>query len=163
MSERSRLDDWIEAARDDLAQREPDLLAEQQLLARVREVNALQSIAESRVDVPQRNRRTAPLWRRWSFGLPVAAAAALVMAVAMTTLMSAGPEAPAVSRTPFFALVAPEAMAAERSALLVSSHVSGANLADYGLPIDPARVDQPIPAEFLLSRAGVVLAVRFTE
>ena len=65
--------------------------------------------------------------------------------------------------SPFFSLVAPEAMAAQRSAVLVASQVSGAALADYGLPLDPARVDEPIAAEFLLSPAGVVLAVRFTE
>ena len=66
-------------------------------------------------------------------------------------------------RTPFLALVASEAIAAEPSALIVSSQVAGSTLSDYGLPVDPARIDQPVRAEFLLSPTGLVLAVRFAE
>ena len=73
------------------------------------------------------------------------------------------PQSDETVRTPFLALVASEAIAAEPSAVIVPSQVSGAALSDYGLPVDPARVDQPIRAEFLLSPTGLILAVRFAE
>lgn len=87
----------------------------------------------------------------------------LVIAISVVAFAPNVPQGDATVRTPFLALVASEAIAAERSALIVSSQVSGAALADYGLPLDPARVDQPIRADFLVSPTGFVLAVRFTE
>jgi len=166
---RTRLDDWLIAARDDVAAHAPDALAEQQLLARAREVWALQSIAAAGADQPvhisRKDRAVSkgPFWRRWTFRLPVALAAAVLIGIGVVLLAPPASDAVAGARSPFFALVAPEAMAAERSAVVVASQVSGAALADYGLPVDPARVDEPIAAEFLISPAGVVLAVRFTE
>jgi hypothetical protein len=53
-------------------------------------------------------------------------------------------------------------MAAE-PAVIVSSQVAAATLSEYGLPVDPARADEPVRAEFLLSPTGLVLAVRFAE
>ena len=49
MEQNTRLDDWLTAARAELAARQPDQLAEQQLLARVREMRALQSVAATRI------------------------------------------------------------------------------------------------------------------
>jgi anti-sigma-K factor RskA len=164
MEHGSRLDDWLAAARSELAQRAPDLLAEQQLLARVREIRALQSVAATRIGVPRHDRRTR-FWRR-PFGWRTAAltgAATLAVAIGAVMLAPNAPRRDATVRTPFLALVASEAIAAEPSALIVSSQVSGATLSDYGLPVDPARIDQPIRAEFLLSPTGLVLAVRFAE
>ncbi len=161
--EQDRLDDWLAAARSDLAERRPDLLAEHQLLARVREVRALQSVAATRIE-PRRNpaaglRRRVFNWRAAALG------GAAMLAVALTVLILA-PDSPArdaTVRTPFLALVASEAIAAAPSAVIVSSQVAGATLSDYGLPVDPARIDQPVRAEFLLSPTGLVLAVRFVE
>jgi hypothetical protein len=65
--------------------------------------------------------------------------------------------------TPFIALVGSEALAAARDPIVVPSQVARTTLADYGLPVDPARADEPVGAEFLVSRAGLVLAVRFRE
>ncbi|MGH6610535.1 MAG: hypothetical protein ACRECQ_09775, partial [Burkholderiaceae bacterium] len=131
MDERNtRIDDWLSAARADMSKRAPDQLDEQQLLARFREVKALQSIAELRTE--PRMPRKVPIWRRWSFRLPVALAAAIVLSVGFLMLAPDTPGGNAAVRTPFFALVAPEAMAAERSAVIVPSQVSGAALAEYG-------------------------------
>ena len=166
MEHGSRLDDWLAAERSELAEcGAPDLLAEQQLLARVRETRALQSVAATRIGtLPRRDGRTG-FWRRpfsWRAAAP-AGAATLAITISAVVLVPNAPQSDATVRTPFLALVASEAIAAEPSALIVSSQVSGATLSDYGLPVDPARVDQPIRAEFLLSPTGLILAVRFTE
>jgi hypothetical protein len=169
--QRMKLDDWLDAARADLAERAPSALAEQQLLTRAREAWALQSIAATRMVTPVRTLRegnapdkgAAGRWRLWSFRLPVALAAAIMLGIGVVVYAPVAPDDTPVGRSPFFALVAPEAMATERAAVVVDSQVSGAALADYGLPVDPARVDEPIAAQFLLSPAGVVLAVRFIE
>ncbi len=165
MEHNNRLDDWLAAARVDVAGRTPDLLTEQRLLARVREVMALRSIAATNAEPQIRRARRIRLPRPgFSWLTPAfAVAVSLVIAVGILMIGTSAPDDSATERTPFFALVASEAIAAERSALVVSSQVSGAALADYGLPIDPARVDQPVSAEFLMSPAGIVLAVRFTE
>ena len=166
MEHGSRLDDWLAAARSELPEcGAPDLLAEQQLLARVRETRALQSVAAARIGTqPRRHHRTG-CWHRLLSWRVVALAGAAMLAIAIGALVLAPnqPQSDATVRTPFLALVASEAIAAEPSAVIVSSQVSGAELSDYGLPVDPARVDQPIRAEFLLSPAGLILAVRFAE
>ena len=166
MEHGSRLDDWLAAARSELAEcGKPDLMAEQQLLARVRETRALQSVAATRVDtLPRRDHRTG-FWHRPFSWHAAALAGAAMLAIAISALVLAPnqPQSDATVRTPFLALVASEAIAAEPSAVIVSSQVSGAELSDYGLPVDPERVDQPIRAEFLLSPTGLILAVRFVE
>lgn len=165
MEHGSRLDDWLAAARSELQGCAPDPLAEQQLLARVRETRALQSVAATRINaVPRRDHR-AGFWRQpfsWR-AAALAGAATLAIAVSAVVLVPNAPQSDTTVRTPFLALVASEAIAAESSALIVSSQVSSATLSDYGLPVDPARIDQPIRAEFLLSPTGLILAVRFTE
>ena len=167
--EHKRLDDWLSAARTDLAQRPLDPLAEQQLLSRVREMRALQSVAAARIDIvgperraSRRQRRFAFLeWRGWRTAA-LAGVATLVIALAIAMLAPDTPQRAAEVRTPFLALVASDAMAAE-PAVIVSSQVAAATLSEYGLPVDPARADEPIRAEFLLSPTGLVLAVRFAE
>lgn len=167
--EHKRLDDWLSAARTDLAQRPLDPLAEQQLLSRVREMRALQSVAATRVDIvgPERraSRRQPRLavlaWRGWRTAA-LAGVTTLVIALAIAMLAPEAPQRAAEVRTPFLALVASDAMAAE-PAVIVSSQVAAATLSEYGLPVDPARADEPVRAEFLLSPTGLVLAVRFAE
>ena len=161
MEHGTKLDDWLAAARSDLAQREPDLLAEQQLLARAREVRALQSVAATRAAQTHQRAKRAPFWS-WR-PAAFAGVAAVVVAIGVAALTHVVPRNEATARTPFLALVASEAIAAEPSAVVVSSQVAAATLHDYGLPVDPARADQPVRAEFLVSPAGLVLAVRFAE
>ena len=153
---------WLEAARADVARRAPDPMVESQLLGRVRERRALRSMAAVR---PVPDRRPRPVRRTWLvIGLPVAFAAVMVVLIATRLLAPVVPDGPAGAvATPFIALVGHEALAAERAPVVVSSQVDRAVLADYGLPVDPARADEPLAAEFLVSRAGVVLAVRFID
>ena len=166
MQQNDRLDDWLAAARSDLAQCTPDLLTEQRLLAHVREMRALQLVAATRLSTsPRRDGHTA-FWRRpfrWRTAALAGAATLVGIALSVVVLAPNAPQRDAMVRTPFFALVASEAIAAEPSALIVTSQVAAATLSDYGLPVDPARADQPIRAEFLLSPTGLVLAVRFAE
>jgi hypothetical protein len=164
MEPNRRLDDWLAAARADLSERQPDQLAEQQLLTRVREMRALQAVAATRIAAPSADSAPRP-WRR-VFGRRAAALAAamtLVVALSVIVLLPNRPVHEATVRTPFLALVASEAIAAEPSAVIVASEVPGSALSDYGLPVDPARIDQPVRAEFLLSPTGLLLAVRFAE
>lgn len=169
MEHRTRLDDWFAAARDDLSARMPDPMQEQQLLSRMREVRALQSVAEARLEPPVEpdTRRTPRVSAvrpslRW-FGPVLASALAIMLGLAVLMLVPEGSDSSGSVRRPFLALVTSEAIAAEPSAVIVSSQVSSATLADYGLPLDPARADRLIGAEFLMSPTGTVLAVRFTE
>ncbi len=165
MDEDRRLDHWLAVARAELAKSQPDQLAEQQLLARVREMRALQSVAATRIAASPPVDRSAGIWGRL-FNLRTAAlAGALTVAIAIgaVVLLPNAPPRDAIVRTPFLALVASEAIAAAPSALIVSSEVAGSMLSDYGLPVDPARIDQPVRAEFLLSPTGLLLAVRFAE
>lgn len=158
------LDEWLAVARSDVGRRLPDPLVEQRLLDRMRERRALQSVAAAQ---PPRARpaphRVRP--RLW-FGVPAALASAALAGVSLLVWVFALPVEtiePRLAATPFFALVSADAIAAERSPIVVESTLPRVTLADYGLPIDPARVDEAVGAEFLLSRAGVVLAVRFKE
>lgn len=150
---------WLEAARAEAARRAPDPMVESQLLARVRERGALRSIAAAR---PAPVRAAARPWWRPSFALPVAFAgvAALIIGVRLLAPTPSAVNAREVA-TPFIALVGADALVAERSPVVVTSQVARTALADYGLPVDPARADEPVDAEFLVSASGVVLAVRF--
>lgn len=160
-ADRNPLDDWLAAARDGSGAPRPPAWLEAQLLARFDERCALQALAASRraAAVQRRERH----WR-WPWALPAAALGLVVLATALAALMPAGTSAPADRLPPAFVALAPlEAIAAERGAVLVPGEVARAQLADYGLPVDPARADQPARAEFLLSASGTVLAVRFLE
>lgn len=149
---------WLEAARGEAARRAPDPMVETQLLARVRERGALRTIAAAR---PARV-AAAPWWTRLSFTLPAALAGVVALVVGVRQFAPA-PAAVAAREvaTPFIALVGTDALAAQRAPVVVASQVARTALADYGLPVDPARADEPIDAEFLVSPGGVVLAVRF--
>ena len=78
----------------------------------------------------------------------------IVIALGFVMLPPELPQRDAVVRTPFLALVASEAMAAE-PAVIVSPQVAAATLSEYGLPVDPARADEVVRAEFLLSPTGL--------
>ncbi|HZA94653.1 MAG TPA: hypothetical protein VE421_00850 [Burkholderiaceae bacterium] len=165
MEQKRNIDDWLAAGRAEISGHQPDQLAEQQLLTRVREMRALQSVAATRIAAPTLAEKSHRSWRR-VFGwrsAPLAGVTTLLAALGVVVLLPNAPTRDATVRTPFLALVASEAIAAEPSALIVSSEVPGSALSDYGLPVDPARIDQPVRAEFLLSPTGLLLAVRFAE
>lgn len=151
------LEPWLAAARTDLAQRTPPAWIEAQLLARAEEQRLLQSLR--RHAPPRRRLRPARRWLGW-LALPVAATAALLLAIALSVLTAPDAEPGGAS---FIALAPLDEIAAERGTVVVPGQVPRAQLADYGLPVDPARADEPARADFLLSSRGVVLAVRFVQ
>jgi hypothetical protein len=159
------IDQWLHAARADLAQRGPDAAAEQRMLARWREASALRSVAVARtVEVSPRTSRRAfgsrPLW----FGIPVTLGFCAVMLIgALALLPATEPQAVEARSTPFLAFASADEIENAGPPVLFSSQVPRFTMSDYGLPVDPARADQPVDAEFLMTRAGVVLAVRFKE
>jgi hypothetical protein len=156
-----RIDEWMAAARADLELRKPDPMIEHRLLARMRERQALRSVAATQ---PARTPARARPMRRWLWlGAPALAAALGFVVLMIGFSRPDAIDAPVLRATPFFALASAEAIAAERAPIVVESAVPRMALADYGLPVDPARVDEAVGAEFLLSRAGVILAVRFKE
>jgi hypothetical protein len=161
MTPQQRPDDlapWLQAARTDLAGRVPPPWLGAQLESRAQEQLALHLARRHASARPQRPR---PAWRWlvWGAGASAAAALAVAIVVALPAL-----QAPRAAPGPRFVALAPiEDIVAERGALLVPAQVPRAQLADYGLPVDPARADQPARAEFVLSPRGVVLAVRFVE
>jgi hypothetical protein len=162
--ERKDLDPWLDAARADLASLMPPRWLAPQLEARVDERRALQAVRRSsatRSSVPQ---RAGMRWQMSWIGAAAALAATVLISTLLPVALSPGAPTVAASSGPqFMALVPLEDLAAERGTLLVPGQIPRPRLAEYGLPVDPARADQPARAEFLLSARGVVLAVRFVE
>jgi hypothetical protein len=158
----NRMNEWLGAVREDVSQHRPDPLVETQLLARVRERGALRAVRAATRPAPEAR---SPWWVRLALVVPAGCAAALVVLLGTRSAMPVDESIPAMRAvaTPFIALVAPDTIAAERAPVVVASQVARSALADYGLPVDPSRADEPVGAEFLMSRAGVVLAVRFID
>jgi hypothetical protein len=61
---------------------------------------------------------------------------------------------------PFLALKPLERIALEPGTTVVETEFPRALLADWGLPVDPDRADEPVRAEMLYSPDGEALAVR---
>lgn len=156
--QRESLDAWLAAGRACTV--EPPAWLEAQLLARYHERRALQSVRSHTIDAA-RPRASAPRWRALTAWLALPAVALAALLVGSVLLRPLTPSAPAARH--FLALAPLESIAAERGTLLVPAQVPRAQLAEYGLPIDPARADEPAQAELLMSRHGVVLAVRFVQ
>jgi hypothetical protein len=156
--QRVSLDDWMAAGR--AAAVEPPAWLEAQLMARFDERRGLQSVRRHAITAARTSQ--VPSWRRrlaWALALPAAVLAALLVgSVLLWPLPAARPAA-----SHFMALAPLDAIAAERGAMVVPAQVPRAQLAEYGLPVDPARADEPANAELLMSRRGVVLAVRFVQ
>jgi len=154
---RTTLDSWLAAARAELAREAPPEWIEASLAARRSEHLLLRRL---RADSPQtqtkRMRRS-----RWWWGVPAGVTVLLVVGAGLITL-SGGPSTAASHAPAFMALTPLEMIAAEPRPLVIASEVPRAQLAALGLPVDPARADLPVRAEFLVSRGGAVLAVRFS-
>lgn len=153
---RNQLDSWLDAARVDLAQQSPPAWIESALATRQSEQVLLRRL---RPEQPATILRRKPArWFLW--GLPAGLAAVVVAAAGVVLLMGAPPEAQ--SAPTFVALTPLETIAAEPRPMVIASDVPRAQLAALGLPVDPARADLPVRAEFLVSQRGTVLAVRFS-
>ncbi|HTT13774.1 MAG TPA: hypothetical protein VMG60_23145 [Burkholderiaceae bacterium] len=154
---RNTLDDWLAAARADLAQRSPPGWIEPAITARQSEGLLLRRLRPGPPAKPPRVRS------RWWWSVPVGVATILVVPAGVLVLANGGAPPFARARAPAFMALTPiEAIAAEPRPLVIASEVPRAQLAAIGLPVDPARADQPVRAEFLVSQRGAVLAVRFS-
>ena len=156
---RDELDSWLAAARADLKQQTPPEWIESALLARQSERLLLRrlQVDQPRMPAPRKARR--PVW--W-WALPAGVAALLAGAVVGLVWRAGAPPAAGSSAPPFMALTPLETIAAEPRPMVIASEVPRAQLAAIGLPVDPARADLPVRAEFLVSQRGAVLAVRFS-
>ena len=151
------LEAWFAAARTDLAHEAPPQWVETALLAREAERALLLRLRPKSTAPSRPPRRVRRLWL-----IPVAVSMVLVVGVGMLWLADSTPRGRRGDAPSFMALGPLEAIAAEPRPFVVTSAVPRAQLAAYGLPVDPARADLPVRAEFLVSRRGVVLAVRFS-
>ena len=154
---RKTLDDWLAAGRAELARAVPPGWVETALAARHEELMLLRRLRPGPAQPPN------PLASRWWFfaiGLPAGAALLVAVAIAIL-LLRAGPDA-APRAGAFVALTSLETIAAEARPVVIASEVPRSQLASFGVPVDPARADLPVRAEFLVSRRGAVLAVRFS-
>jgi hypothetical protein len=152
------LDAWLAVAREDLARQSPPGWIESAIAARLDEralAGRLQRVPAP-APAPSARKRRRVVW----FGIPAALAASGVLVLAWMAL--AVPRPDALPPPAFVALTALETIAAEPRPLVVASQLPRAQLAAFGLPVDPARADRPVRAEFLVSQRGAVLAVRFS-
>jgi len=108
-------------------------------------------------------------WRgRWPAWLMLLAASIAI--VAWTLQMQRGGEfrptpasdAPAIA-TDFIPLVPVRDIASDEGAYIVATQMPRVMLADFGLPVNPARAADPVASELLVRRDGTVLAVRFID
>ncbi len=152
------LHNWLIAARDELARRDAPAWIEQVIANRVEERRIAAQIAALRSSAAPGKRVRPWLW----LGIPAGVFAALVLVVTVLLPETAPPETGA-RESAFLALAPLESIAAEARPLLVESQLPRAQLAVYGLPVDPTRADVPVRTEFLVSRNGRLLAVRFVQ
>jgi hypothetical protein len=159
------IDLWLAAARRELRRQQPPPWVAAQLraslAARGAEHRALHEVTQARrggaaKPAPRAARGKWPAlpWFLWP-----ALAAVLLLVVGLVGLPPTTIETGRAD--PLFVALAPiESIRAEPARVVVAAQVPRAVLATYGLPIDPARADEPARAELLMSAQGVVLAVR---
>lgn len=124
---------------------------------------AIAAAARSTRREPSRLRRMAQHWIAWPLAL---AASVVVIAVAVRGWSHPpGDEATATAPPrPSFTPIVPMAEIQQTAdAVVVPARVPRMTLAQYGLPLDPARADVPVDAELLVRRDGAVLAYRFVD
>lgn len=160
----------LATARQSLALAEPPAHVQAQLLA------AFERGAVATKPLLQASRR-ASWWRYLALsGGGMGTAFAAFMAWALFTPYSILPAEPnqvvAVSvatnsNTQFVALASNASIEAEKqawpSAWVLPGEVSGNQLAELGLPFDPARVAEPQRAELLVASSGAVLGMRLAN
>jgi hypothetical protein len=109
-------------------------------------------------------RRALHHWIAWPLAL---AASVAIVAVALRGLSVHVPEEEVTSSLPLqpsFTPIVPMAEIRQSAdAVVVPARVPRMTLAQYGLPLDPARASEPVNAELLERRDGAVLAYRYVE
>jgi len=82
------------------------------------------------------------------------------MASSRRDAASSSAAAPADTRHAFMPVVSAAELRSVGDAVVVPSRVPLLTLAQFGLPVDPARVDDAVDAELLVRRDGALLAYR---
>lgn len=121
------------------------------------------SIAQA---VAKTRRRRAPKafdrWLVWPLAL-AASIFAISFIARNTPPEELVPVAGAQEAGAFLPLVPGDEIARASDAYVLATRLPRPALAQLGLPVDPARVDQPVDAELLVRPDGAVLAFRFVN
>ena len=163
--EDDRLDHRLFALKRELAALRPPPEVERGLAAAIAEAeHALRRSRASNLEARRLGWIVSQRWLAW----PVALAAALGLIT--WTLRAPSPDETAAARvaaarvaTDFIPVVPVTDIARTRGAYVVSTQVPRTMLAEFGLPVSPARAGEPVAGELLVRGDGTVLAVRFLE
>jgi hypothetical protein len=141
-------------------------LASHELRAQTPPATLLAAIHRQLDDARRARRGLRWSWLGWA-GLSTASAALAVALVVNSTLPTAQSPGTQVDADGFVRLVSADewqrANAAADSTWLVNAEMPRARLAALGLPYDPARAGERVPAQLLMRSSGEVLAVRLNR
>ncbi|MGA2550326.1 MAG: hypothetical protein ABSF50_09275 [Burkholderiaceae bacterium] len=106
-----------------------------------------------------------------ALGCVVAASVPLVSHFLLGSEMSADASAESALLTPFYALASNASATAQSESqsksqsqgVIVATELPRQVLLDFGLPMDPGLVGQPVKADVLVGAGGEILAVRFSN
>jgi hypothetical protein len=160
MNEPPSLDDRLAALRDASSRWEPPASVDAAIAS---------IVARQRREGSRASRRRADRSMLW----PLALAAAIgVLSFVVRSLPPTPDPPPAIgaddartdaARHAFTPVVSADELRAVGEAVLVPARVPRLTLVQFGLPIDPARVDDGVEAELLVRRDGALLAYRFVN
>jgi len=149
----SELDRRLAALRDGAARFEPPAAVDAAIAAAVR------SAARRRPRLPARH-----AWIAWPLAL---AAAVALVSFAVRSLApvhdGATDTLPVTAHAQFTPVVPLADIQATGDALIVPARVPRMTLAQFGVPVDPARADDTVDTELLVRRDGALLAYRFVN
>jgi hypothetical protein len=101
-------------------------------------------------------------WIAWPLALAAAVVVVSFVVRSLGPLAGTGGEVvPAAARAEFTSLVPLSEIADSRDVVVVPARVPRMTLAQFGVPIDPARADDAVDTELLVRRDGALLAYRF--
>jgi hypothetical protein len=150
-TDRESLAAALRRAADDLAPQAPPAAAWDGLRARLGPpARALQAVPATPGPAARWSRRAWPV----ALGAGALLLASLALMLRPAVLPAAAPP------SPFVPIAAREAWPAPGAAWLVRAELPRERLAEFGLPFDPARAAERVPAQLLLRPDGAVLAVR---
>jgi len=126
------------------------------------------AFTDAAVAAAARSRVRRPAGRHAWIAWPLALAAALaVVSIVVRSLVSVPPDdpetVPAAARAAFTPVVPIAQIEATSDAVVVPARVPRMTLAQFGLPVDPARADDAVDTELLVRPDGALLAYRFVN
>jgi hypothetical protein len=103
-------------------------------------------------------------WIAWPFALAAAIALLSFVVRSLAPVHDAPADAlPAAAHLQFTPVVPLADIEETGDALVVPARVPRMTLAQFGVPVDPARADDAVDAELLVRRDGALLAYRFVN